>query len=164
MNGLGNRGMGTSITVGRPWEWEGYCKAVDQPAFGADPRFATLNGREPHAAALDAVLRPLIASDTTAAWSAKLTAHRIMHESLNSYQEFLKQPHVAESGAVAWTRHPHVPEPLPLPNLIGLPPFEDGTPRTVSPSKGEHGVAILAEHGYAPGEIAALRESGILVL
>ena len=153
-----------SITVVRPWEWEGYCKAVDQPAFGADPRFATLNGREPHAAALDAVLRPLIASDTTAAWSAKLTAHRIMHESLNSYQEFLKQPHVAESVAVAWTHHPHVPEPLPLPNLIGLPPFEDGTPRTVSPSKGEHGVAILAEHGYAPGEIAALRESGVLVL
>ena len=76
------------------------------------------------------------------AWSAKFSAHRIMHEALNSYPAFLKQPHVAASGAVAWTHHPHVPQAIPLPNLIGMAPFQDGSPRTVAPSKGEHGVAI----------------------
>ncbi len=152
------------ITVVRPWEWEGYCKAVDQPAFGADERFRTTEGREPHAATLDAVLRPLIASDTTAAWSAKFSEHRIMHESLNSYPTFLKQPHVAESGTVAWTHHPHVDQQIPLPNIIGIAPFEDGSPRTHSPSKGQHGVAILSEHGYAPAEIDALAAAGVLVI
>ena len=44
---------------------DGNCKAVDQPAFGANPDFQTANGREPHAAELDSDLRPLIASDTT---------------------------------------------------------------------------------------------------
>jgi crotonobetainyl-CoA:carnitine CoA-transferase CaiB-like acyl-CoA transferase len=152
-----------SITVVRPWEWEGYCKAVDQPAFGANEKFRTPDGREPHAADIDAVLRPLLASDTTAAWSAKFTAYRIMHEALNSYAEFLNQPHVAESGAVSWTHHPHVPRAIPLPNLIGMPPFQDGAARTVAPSKGEHGVAVLTEHGYSHTEIDALIDAGILV-
>jgi crotonobetainyl-CoA:carnitine CoA-transferase CaiB-like acyl-CoA transferase len=152
-----------SITVVRPWEWEGYCKAVDQPAFGANERYRTPDGREPHAAEIDSVLRPLLATDTTAAWSAKLTEHRIMHEALNSYSGFLQQPHVAKSGAVAWTHHPHVPQPIPLPNLIGMPPFQDGSPRTVAPSKGEHGVAILSEHGYSRPEIDTLIQAGVLV-
>jgi crotonobetainyl-CoA:carnitine CoA-transferase CaiB-like acyl-CoA transferase len=152
-----------SITVVRPWEWEGYCKAVDQPAFGANERYRTPDGREPHAGEIDSVLRPLLATDTSAAWSAKFTEHRIMHEALNSYPAFLKQPHVAESGAVAWTHHPHVPQAIPLPNIIGMAPFEDGSPRTVAPSKGEHGAAILTEHGYSPAEIDTLIQSGILV-
>jgi crotonobetainyl-CoA:carnitine CoA-transferase CaiB-like acyl-CoA transferase len=85
-----------------------------------------------------------------------------MHEALNSYTEFLKQPHVAESGAVAWTRHPHVPQPIPLPNLIGLPSFEDGDRRSVSPSKGEHTEAILREHGYEADAISRLEADGVV--
>jgi crotonobetainyl-CoA:carnitine CoA-transferase CaiB-like acyl-CoA transferase len=152
-----------SITVVRPWEWEGYCKAVDQSAFGTHEQYRAPAGREPHAAEIDSVLRPLLATDTTAAWSAKLTEHRIMHEALNSYPAFLKQPHVAESGAVAWTHHPHVAQVIPLPNLIGMPAFQDGSPRTVAPSKGEHGVAILTEHGYSTTEIEQLIQAGVLV-
>ena len=74
-----------------------------QPAFLANERFRAPVGREPHAAEIESVLRPLLATDTSAAWSAKFTEHRIMHEALNSYPAFLQQPHVAESGAVAWT-------------------------------------------------------------
>ena len=87
-----------------------------------------------------------------------------MHESLNSYGEFPEQPHVAESGAVAWTHHPHVPQAIPLPNLIGMAQFQDGTARTVSPAKGEHGETILAEHGYSVGEINTLKAEGVLVV
>jgi crotonobetainyl-CoA:carnitine CoA-transferase CaiB-like acyl-CoA transferase len=152
-----------SITVVRPWEWEGYCKAVDEPALAGNESFRTPVGREPHAAEIDSVLRPLLATDTTAAWSAKFTEYRIMHEALNSYPAFLQQPHVAESGAVAWTHHPHVPQAIPLPNLIGVQPFEDGSPRTVAPSKGQHGVAILSEHGYSQTEIDGLVQAGVLV-
>jgi crotonobetainyl-CoA:carnitine CoA-transferase CaiB-like acyl-CoA transferase len=82
---------------------------------------------------------------------------------LNSYPEFLQQPHVAESGAVAWTHHPHVPQAIPLSNVIGMPPFQNGSQRTVAPSKGEHGVAILAEHGYSRSEIDTLIQAGVLV-
>ena len=152
-----------SVTVVRPFEWDGYCKAVERPDFGADDRFKTSPGREIHAAELNAALSPLLESGTSADWSARLTANRVMHEALNSYTDFLRQPHVTESGAVAWTTHPHVPEPIPLPNLIGLPPFEDGSSRTVAPSKGEHSAAILAEHGFSAGDIAGFVAKGVVL-
>ncbi|MGE0417261.1 MAG: CaiB/BaiF CoA transferase family protein [Acetobacteraceae bacterium] len=151
-----------SVTVVRPFEWDGYCKALDLPAFAAEERFRTSAGREGHAAELDAELRPLLQTLPTAAWSERLSAQRVMHEALNSYTDFLKQTHVAESGALAWTTHPHVNQPIPLPNLIGLPPFVDRSARSVSPSKGEHSAAILQEHGYSDGEIASLAAAGVI--
>lgn len=150
------------ITVVRPFEWDAYCKAFDLAGFAADARFRTSDGRLAHAEELDAELRPLLRSQPTAHWSAKLGAHRVMHEALNSYTDFLKQPHVGESGAVAWTSHPHVPQPIPLPNLIGLPPFQDGSPRALSPSKGQHGAAILREHGFSAAEIDDLTARGVV--
>ena len=66
-------------------------------------------------------------------------------------------------GAVAWTHHPLMPGAIPLPNIIGMAPFQDGQPRTLSPSKGQHGQAILAEHGYSQKEIDSLIETGILL-
>lgn len=152
-----------SVTVVRPFEWDAFCKAIGRPDLGDDPRYKTNTDREPHTPDLNAILRPLLLSRPTAAWSAGLTEHRVMHEALNSYAEFLKQPHVTESGAVAWTSHPHVEKPIPLPNLIGLPPFRDGATRSVSPSKGEHSTAILREHGYSGGDIAGFIERGVVL-
>lgn len=153
-----------SITVVRPFEWEGYCKALDLPQFLDENRFATMDGRQVHAQELESVLRPLLLTATTAAWSARLAAHRVMHEALNSYTQFLQQPHVAESGSVAWIDHPHVPQPMPLPNLIGAPPFADGSPRSVAPGKGEHTEAILREHGFSAASIAELAAQKVVGL
>ncbi len=152
-----------SITVVRPFEWDAYCKAIGRPDLGEDPTFKTNADREPHTTDLNAILRPLLQSRPTADWSARLTEHRVMHEALNSYAEFLRQPHVTESGAVAWTTHPHLDQPIPLPNLIGLPPFQDGSARSVSPSKGEHSTAILGEHGYSAEEIAGFIANGVVL-
>jgi crotonobetainyl-CoA:carnitine CoA-transferase CaiB-like acyl-CoA transferase len=54
--------------------------------------------------------------------------------------------------------------PFALPNLIGLPPFETATPRTLAPSLGEHTATILQEHGYKASEIAALAARGVIRL
>ena len=146
-----------SVTVVRPFEWVGYCKALDLPRFAADPLMQTTEGRKEHAAEISAVIRPLLESLSTAELSSRLAAQRVMHEQLNTYTEFLRQKHVEETGAVAWLRHPHATQPLPMPNLIGLPPFADGASRAVAPALGEHTETILQEHGYTPAEIAALR-------
>jgi len=145
-----------SVTVVRPFEWQGYCRALELPMFEQDPLLQTTDGRKEHAAEIAAVIRPLLASLTTAELSARLAAQRVMHEQLNTYTDFLRQKHVEESGAVAWLRHPHVPQPMPMPNLIGLPPFVDGDARGVAPALGEHSEAILREHGFSAAEIARL--------
>jgi crotonobetainyl-CoA:carnitine CoA-transferase CaiB-like acyl-CoA transferase len=151
-----------SVTVVRPFEWVGYCTAMDLPKFAADPLLQTVEGRRAHAAEISAVIRPLLASLPTAQVSAQLAAQRVMHEQLNSYTEFLRQKHVEETGAVAWLQHPEVPQALPMPNLIGLPPLADDSPRGVAPRLGEHSETILREHGYSAEDIAGLRVEKVI--
>ena len=43
-----------TITVVRLHEWLGFCKAVDLPAFAADERFRTTQGRYDHADEINA--------------------------------------------------------------------------------------------------------------
>ena len=153
-----------TITVVRLHEWLGFCKAVDLTDFAADERFRTTQGRYDHSDEINAVLRPLLATQSFAHWSARLAAERIMHEQLNSYTAFLDQPHVAESGAIAWLNHPHVPKPLPMPQVIGAPPFIDGSVLATSPGLGEHTETILREHGYGAKEIADLVDRKVIAL
>jgi crotonobetainyl-CoA:carnitine CoA-transferase CaiB-like acyl-CoA transferase len=151
-----------TITVVRLHEWLGFCKAIGLPDFAEDARFRDTQGRYDHAAEINATLRPLLASQPFAHWSERLAAERIMHEQLNSYTGFLQHPHVEASGAIAWLHHPHVPKALPMPQVIGAPPFVDGSRLGVSPGLGEHTEPILREHGYAAGEIADLLARGVV--
>jgi len=146
-----------SVTVVRPFEWQGYCRALDLPMFEHDPLMQTIDGRKAHAAEISAVIRPLLASLPTAEVSTRLAVQRVMHEQLNTYTEFLRQKHVEASGAVAWLQHPHVPQSMPMPNLVGLPPFAGGDARGIAPALGEHSEAILREHGFSAQEVANLK-------
>jgi crotonobetainyl-CoA:carnitine CoA-transferase CaiB-like acyl-CoA transferase len=153
-----------TVTVVRLHEWLGFCKAVDLPHFATDERLRTSQGRYDHANEIHAVVRPLLASRSFAHWSDRLAAERIMHEQLNSYTSFLEQPHVAASGLIAWLHHPEVPKKVPMPQIIGAPPFVDGSSLATAPSLGEHTEPILREHGYAADEIDDLVRRQVVAL
>jgi crotonobetainyl-CoA:carnitine CoA-transferase CaiB-like acyl-CoA transferase len=151
-----------SVTIARPHEWLAFCTAMEAPVLAEDPRFADFDLRIEHAEAMRAILRPVFAGQPTAHWSARFAAHKVMHERLNSYREFLHHPHTRASGAVAWVEHPAVPGALPLPNLIGLDAFVQDSARARAPALGEHSAEILTAHGYAAAEIAALAAQGVI--
>lgn len=153
-----------TITVVRLHEWLGFCKAVGLADFAADERFRTTQGRYDHTADINAVLRPLLASQPFAHWSVRLAAERIMHEQLNTYASFLEQPHVASSGLIAWLTHPHVPKSFPMPQVIGAPRFVDGSRLATAPGLGQHTEVLLREHGYTGDEIADFARRGVVAL
>jgi crotonobetainyl-CoA:carnitine CoA-transferase CaiB-like acyl-CoA transferase len=153
-----------NVTVARQHEWIAYCAAIERADLAEDPRYATFKDRLAAADALTALLRPIIAARSVNEWSQRFVARKVQHERVNTYADFLAHEQASASGAVVRVNHPGVERSLALPNLIGLPPFEDGALRAASPSLGEHTEAILREHGYAPAEIAALSERGVVRL
>lgn len=145
-----------NITMVRPTDWRPFCEAIGQPQLLDDPRFATHTARAQNLDELYEVVRPLIASKTTEWLAERLTANGIMNGKVNTYTEFLKEPQVAATGIISWLNQPGVPEPVPMPNIPGLPPFQNGTKRAHAPRLGEHTREVLAEHGYSSDEIEAL--------
>ena len=151
-----------NITMVRPSDWPPFCDAIDQPGLLDDPRFATHTARADNLDELYAVVRPAIAGLQTDWLAARLTERGIMNGKVNSYREFLREEQVVASGIMSWLQQPGVPEPVPMPNIPGLAPFESGTKRAHAPVLGEHTRAVLAEHGYSPAEIAGLLDRKVV--
>lgn len=141
-------------------DWKSLCAAMEMPALASDPRFADPGLRLANDVALYAIVRPAIAARSCTEWARRLTDARIMHERLNNYAEFLAQPQVRETGLINWLEQAGVPQPVPVPTLPGMLPPAPGTPRAEAPVPGQHTEAILAEHGFASAEIAALLARG----
>jgi crotonobetainyl-CoA:carnitine CoA-transferase CaiB-like acyl-CoA transferase len=93
-------------------------------------------------------------------WSKRLTEARLMHERLNSYAEFLDQPHVRETGLIQWLTQAGLNRAVPVPALPGMLAQADGTPRGTAPATGQHTAQVLAAHGYGPAEVEALLAQG----
>ncbi len=156
-NGVFNTADGQlNISMVRPRDWAPYCEAIGAPELASDPRFADSNSRGDNLEALFAIVRPIIAAMPTASLADRLTERGIMNGKVNSYEEFLKEAQVAATGIISWLNQPGVPEPVPMPNIPGLPPLTNGTKRAHAPRLVEHSVEILSEHGYSAAEISEL--------
>ena len=85
-----------------------------------------------------------------------------MHERLNSYAEFLDQPHVRDSGLIQWLGQAGFNRPVPVPALPGMLAQADGTRRGTAPVSGQHSAEILREHGYQAATIERLLADGVV--
>jgi crotonobetainyl-CoA:carnitine CoA-transferase CaiB-like acyl-CoA transferase len=133
-----------NLTILRDADFPVLCDALEIPAAKSDTRFATNDSRFAHVAALNALLEPAFVRRTAADLSARLRGARLMHQRVNTYLEFLDDPHVKAIGAVTWIEQPGIGR-VPVPQVPGLPPLRSGTPRAVAPSLDQHRKEILAE-------------------
>ena len=141
-------------------DWRALCTALQMPALADDARFATPAARLANDVALYAIVRPALAAEPWAVWSQRLTEARLMHERLNSYAEFLDQPHVRETGLIQWLTQAGLNRPVPVPALPGMLHQLDGTSRAMAPVTGQHTTDVLAEHGFSAAEIETLLAQG----
>jgi crotonobetainyl-CoA:carnitine CoA-transferase CaiB-like acyl-CoA transferase len=143
--------------------WVRFCNVVlGRPELVTDARFVDDDARMRNEAELMAIVRPAIAEKPTAYWSERLREADIMHERLNSFREFLRQPQAEAISLVSWLEPAGTPEPVPVPNIAGIAPFANGTPRATTPLLGQHTAEVLRDHGFTPADIASLVERKIV--
>lgn len=162
-NGVFNTADGQlNVTMVRPSDWVPFCDAIGHPALAEHPHYATHQARGDNLDELYTVIRPIIAGMSTALLAERLTERNIMNGKVNTYEEFLKEPQVDATGIISWLSQPGLPEKVPMPNIPGLPPFQDGSKRAHAPRLGEHSVEVLREHGYSEAEIGRLLDKNVI--
>ena len=152
------------LTVGAANQknWRRLLEALEEPALADDPRFADNQGRMTHLAALEAALTPLFKQRTTAEWLARLEAVGLPAGPVFDIAHMHQDPHAIAREMVVDVPH----ATLGTTRGIGMPVKFSETPARTdqgAPVYGQHTREVLAEHGYAPSEIEALIEAGVVV-
>jgi crotonobetainyl-CoA:carnitine CoA-transferase CaiB-like acyl-CoA transferase len=135
----------------------------DAERWTSDPRFQSDQSRGDHSEEILARMRDWCAGRTTAEALAELEAAGLPAGPVYTPQQALDDPQAAAMGFFASVDgYPGLPRPAPVPDL---PPRFSRSPGGIEsrpPLLGEHTDALLAELGYGAGEIAALREQGVI--
>lgn len=145
-----------SVAVGSEDEWVGLLRALGNPAWAGEVRFATPRGRWENRAELDARLSEWAADKTYYQAMELLQAQGVPATPSFKAQDLFTDPHVLERGAVQDVEHPVLGKRTTI-----APPYRfSDTPariRSGAPLLGEDSEAVFGELlGLAPGEIAAL--------
>ncbi|MFY2834649.1 CaiB/BaiF CoA transferase family protein [Achromobacter xylosoxidans] len=147
--------------VGAPM-FKRWVRLMDKPELLDDPRFADDARRGEHGETLSAMMKAWCIGRTRQDALATLERARIPAGPVYSPRQALDDETVRDSGAFAWTGYPGLDEEVPL---ITAPVSLSRTPPAIErrpPRAGEHTDEVLAQAGYSPGEIARLREQGVI--
>jgi crotonobetainyl-CoA:carnitine CoA-transferase CaiB-like acyl-CoA transferase len=127
----------------------------------ADPRFATNDSRVKHREEIVPILSDAFRTRSRAEWIALLEANDIPACNVNTLDDILAHPQIAENGLVIARDDPkrgHI-------STLGPPVKLSGTPTGVerlAPILGEHTDEVLREFGLSDADVAALRSANVV--
>lgn len=143
-------------------EFEGVCKVLGMDDLLGDPRYKTTTDRYAHAPYLMQRAADAIKTRPAAEWRDLLTKAGLQNELVQTYDDFVRHPHAEATEVITWTEQPGSDQPWATPNPPGTQRLKSGAPDAIAPSLGQHTDAILAELGYAPGDIGKLRADKVV--
>ena len=153
------RDKAINVGVGTDSLWQRFCQAIDRPDLAEDPRFVTNGDRVRNRNELEPILEAHFAKQDADRWLEKLRAARVPCGKVNSLPDILSDDQFLARGGVVELSHPLVGHFRTLANPIHF----SATPVAYHqhpPLLGEHTDEILAELGYASGDIASIRQAG----
>jgi formyl-CoA transferase len=138
-----------------------FCKAMGVPELAADPAYATGAARSANRDALNAAIEAVTRTGKSADWIARLNKAGVPCGPINNIAEVFDDPQVKHLNVTRRIAHPVLGEVEVVGQAIELSRSQWSV-RTPTPEAGEHTDAILAELGYAPADIAALRDRKVV--
>jgi crotonobetainyl-CoA:carnitine CoA-transferase CaiB-like acyl-CoA transferase len=142
--------------------WGKLARVIELPEMADDPRFAKNQERVKNRAELEDILERAIAQRDREPLLKILEEADVPATPVNTVDQVMNDPQTAERGIVQRVRHSKLGE-IPV---VGTPlRFSRMSPgvRRAAPLRGEHTDEILAEHGYTPARIQALRDKKVVV-
>ena len=132
------------------------------PELVTDPRWPTQDDRIPHAVEINGTLAKVFATNTTAHWIAKLHAADVLAQAVNTYGDWLDDPHPKAVNAYEWVDGGDFGQ-LPVVKVPGVLFVGDQSAQTPAPALGQDTSAVLRNLGYDERWIAtrfAAHEAG----
>jgi len=142
--------------------WQRLAPALGRPDLTADPRFATNIERVKHRRELEATLEEAIAQHDREPLLKILDEAGVPATPVNTVDRVMTDPQTAARGIIERIVHPKLGEIPVVGTPVKFSRMQPGV-RTPAPLRGEHTDAVLAEYGYAPAEIAALRGKKVIL-
>ncbi len=140
-------------------QWRAFFALIGRPELLSDPRFATQEARSRDYESAYALVAAEMKQRTTAEWLAILEQADIPVQRMNSLADIVADPHLAAIGYFRCVEHPSEGRI----RSMAVPSEWSGTSpeyRRHAPRLGEHTREVLAEAGYAEGQIEQLIASG----
>jgi formyl-CoA transferase len=135
--------------------WEAICNVVGREEWLTDPRYATPQARLPHLMEIFGQIEAWTKTKTKFEAMAILNEHDIPCGPILSMKEIAEDQSLRSTGTVVEVDHPTRGKYLTVGNPIKM--SDSPSDVTRSPLLGEHTDEILADLGYTPDQIAALR-------
>jgi len=147
-------GRFAALAALEPKFFAAFCGGVGRPEL-AERQF------ENEGAGPRAEVEAIFASRTLSEWERFAAEHDACVAPVREGEEPRRDPQLAARGAflevdTPWEGRAVAGVATPI-RIAGSP-----APRRAAPRLGEHGEAVLAEAGFSPGEIAALRDAGVV--
>ena len=143
-----------------PRYWNRFARCIDREDLVDDPRYVTTDQLLQHGPALIAELDTIFASHDLAHWSQRLDKYDCLWSPAASVAEVIDDPQLNEYDAFPTV----TAEDGTTYRTVGTPFEIAGAqihPRGAAPATGAHTLEVLAERGFADGEIADLAASRV---
>jgi crotonobetainyl-CoA:carnitine CoA-transferase CaiB-like acyl-CoA transferase len=150
-----------SINARRQPQFERFANLLGHAEWITDARFQDPRARVANGDALMALIRPIMATKTTAEWSRLLAGIDVLHGAIHTHQDLFENDQVKAVGALTWVEDPVLGR-VPMGSIAGQPRPGSGDRLSHSPAVGEHSREILSELGMAAGDIDALIAAGTI--
>lgn len=142
------------LSANTPHFWKALCELTGLSDLADDPRYDTVRKRAQHADVLVPRLREALRARTAVEWEAHL-GERVPCAAARPVEDMFEHPQVVAEGILAEFEHERVGRYRGMAHPVHFPGGPAPAPFT-APELGQDSRAILADLGYAPGDIERL--------